>query len=241
MSNIDTTDTSSFTSARGRHAVAGSWQAGPRRPTWPLVADDLFRLAHRDHDGRPLLDEHVTGLGLAAALLAELVLARRLALPGGQVIIVDAEPPIDALAHTVLDRLAAERAALPVRTWLAYLARTAHHDVADRLSRAGHLRKRTERRLLGRRVRYVPTDMNTAAWPWARLSGRLKKGQPLDGFDTVLGGLVLATDLYRTVLLGHAADIETGLRAAVTTAPAPVRELLAHTEAAVGDAIITRR
>jgi hypothetical protein len=241
MAYINTAYPNGSALIRGRHTAATGWQAGPRRPTWPLVADDLFRLAHRDHDGRPLLDEHVTGLGLAAALLAELVLAKRLALPGGQVIIVDAEPPIDALAHTVLDRLAAERAALPVRTWLAYLARTAHQDVADRLTRAGHLRKTTERRLLGRRVRYVPTDMNTAAWPWARLSGRLQKGQPLDGFDTVLGGLILATDLYRTVLLGHPADLETGLRAAVADAPAPVRELLAHTEAAVGDAIITRR
>ncbi|MBO3741630.1 GOLPH3/VPS74 family protein [Actinoplanes flavus] len=241
MAYINTAYPNGSAPTRGRHTAGAGWQAGPRRPTWPLVADDLFRLAHRDHDGRPLLDEHVTGLGLAAALLAELVLAKRLALPGGQVMIVDTEPPIDALAHTVLDRLAAERAALPVRTWLAYLARTAHQDVAERLSRAGHLRKTTERRLLGRRVRYVPTDMNTAAWPWARLSGRLQKGQPLDGFDTLLGGLILATDLYRTVLLGHAADLETGLRAAVTTAPAPVRELLAHTEAAVGDAIITRR
>ncbi|GIE91900.1 GOLPH3/VPS74 family protein [Actinoplanes regularis] len=241
MAYINTAYSNGSAPARGRHAAVAGWAAGPQRPTWPLVADDFFRLAHRDHDGRPLLDEHVTGLGLAAALLAELVLARRLALPGGQVIIVDATPPIDALAHTVLDRLAAEQAALPVRTWLAYLARTAQRDIADRLTRAGHLRQTTGRGLFGRRVRYVPTDMNTAAWPWARLSSRLQKGQPLDGFDTVLGGLVLATDLYRTVLLGHSADLEAGLRAAAADAPAPVRELLAHTEAAVGDAIITRR
>jgi hypothetical protein len=33
----------------------------------------------------------------------------------------------------------------------------------------------------------------------------------------------------------------TAARAAITDAPAPVRELLAHTEATVGDAIITYR
>lgn len=231
----------------GRHAAVGSWPVvGRNRPAhgdrlrWPLVADDVFRLVHRDHDGRLLLNGHIAGLGLAAGLLAELVLARRITLHTGQVVVIDFAPPVDALAHTVLDRLATEPTTHPVRTWLPFLAQTVYPDVAARLLRAGHLREDVTRSLLGRRVRYVPANMNTAAWPWARLSQRLRAGQPLDYVDTVLGGLVLATDLHRSVLLGTTAALEAGLRDAAAHAPAPIRDLLAHAEAAVGDAVIAR-
>jgi hypothetical protein len=235
--------------AGGRPTGAAVWSAARTlresgqtrrgRLVWPLVADDMFRLAHRDHDGALLLHADAVGLGLAAALLAELLIARRVTIRNGLVVVIDTAPPIDALAHTVLDHLTGEAAAHPVRTWLTFLARTAHEDVALRLLRAGHVREEASRRLLSRSVRYVPTDINTAAWPWARLSQLLRAGRQLDDVDTILGGLVLATDLYRKVLLGSTADLSAGLRAVVAHSPVAAQELLSHTEAAVGDAIIT--
>jgi hypothetical protein len=198
----------------------------------------MFRLAHRD-DGSPLLHPQVAALGLASALLGELVLTGHAGLRDGYVIIVHTTAPGDALAHTVLDLLLGEPVNHPVRTWLAFLATTAHAEVASRLLRAGHVREQVSRRLFARSVRYVPTEMNDAAWPWARLSTLLRSGRRLDAFDTVLGGLVLATDLHRAVLTGNPAELTAGLRREVAGAPAPVRELLSHTEAAVGDAVIT--
>jgi hypothetical protein len=177
---------------------------------------------------------------LAAALLGELVLSGHVGIRDGRVMVARSAAPADALGHAVLDHLISEPVNHPVRTWLAFLARTAHADVAVRMLRAGHLREQVSRRLWGRRaVRYVPTDMNTAAWPWARLSTLLRAGRALDAFDTVLGGLVLATDLHRAVLLGASVDLVADLRRVVAVAPPAVRDLIAHTEAAVGDAVIT--
>src|SRR6266704_4142496 len=48
------------------------------------LADDLYLMAHDDRTGKPLLQPRAAGLGLAGALLAELVLAGRIEVePGG--------------------------------------------------------------------------------------------------------------------------------------------------------------
>lgn len=206
---------------------------------WPLLADDMFRVTHEDRDGGRLLHSDVAGLGLAAALLGELLLAGRITFRAGQVIVVDRRPPLDALAHAVLDQLAGEAVAHPIRVWLTFVARTAYTDVAQRLLRAGHVRTRTSRRLFTTTTRYVPVNMNTAAWPWARLSTQLASGRELDAFDTVLSGLVLATDLHRIVLSGPAAEVTAQLQAIVAAAAPPVRELIEHTRSAVGATVIT--
>lgn len=214
----------------------GSWGRG-----WPLLADDLFRLAHRDSTGAPLLDPHVAGLGLSAALLGELVLTGHLSVRRGLVVVTDRSAPSDVLAHTVLDQIVSERETHPVRTWLAYLGRSAYEEVAGRLVRAGHLQVEvSRRRVFGRTVRYVPTDMNTAAWPWARLAGSLRRGAPLDDFDTLLGGLAVATDLHGVVLIGEANAFTAALRPLIAAAADPLRELVTHTRAAAGDAVITK-
>jgi hypothetical protein len=214
--------------------------AGSRGRGWPLLADDVFRLAHRDSTGAPLLDLHVAGLGLSAALLGELLLTGHLTVRNGLVVITDHSAPSDVLAHTVLDQLASEREDHPVRTWLAYLGRSAHEEVAGRMERAGHLQVEVSRRIFARTVRYVPTDMNTAAWPWARLAGLLRRGDRLDDFDTLLGGLAVATDLHRVLLIGEANAFAASLRPLIAEAADPVRELLTHTRAAAGDAVITK-
>jgi hypothetical protein len=200
----------------------------------------MFRLAHSDSTGSPLLDPHVAGLGLSAALLGELLLMEHVTVQSGRVVVVDRTAPSDVLAHTVLDQLVSEREDHPVRTWLAYLGRNAHEAVAGRLERAGHLRVEKSRRILTRTVRYVPTDMNTAAWPWARLARLLRRGGQLNDFDTLLGGLAVATDLHRVMLIGEVDAFAATLRTLMAEAASPIRELVAHTRAAAGDAVITK-
>jgi hypothetical protein len=71
----------------GRHHADGRaasdtgvlhWQrpASRSRPMWPLLADDLLRTSH-DDVGAAVLHGEVFAVGLAAALLAELVLTDR--------------------------------------------------------------------------------------------------------------------------------------------------------------------
>jgi hypothetical protein len=210
------------------------------RRGWPLLADDMFRLAHRDSDGAGLLDARVAGFSLSAALLGELLLTGHVVIRGGVVIVREAAAPSDVLAHTVLDQLVSENEHHPVRTWLAYLGRTAYVEVAGRLERAGHVEAQQSRRLFKHTTRYVPTDMNTAAWPWARLAGLVSRGESLSDFDTLLGGLAVTADLHRVVLVGDADAFAVTLRPLIATAPPPIRELITHTRAAVGDAVITK-
>jgi hypothetical protein len=213
-----------------------------RRLWWPLIADDLFRVAHDDY-GKPRLHRDVARLGLAAAVLAELLLTETVTIDDDKLISTSAVDPTDSLAAAVLRQVHAERHDLPVRDWLAFLGAATlpggdmYEQVAGRLTRAGHVRPAVRR--FPRRVRYVPLDINAAAWPWARLSQSLGRGEQLNDFNTVLGGLILATDLHRRVLTGDAGGIEQRVRLNTDRVPTPVQRLLYHTETATGATVIT--
>jgi hypothetical protein len=88
------------------------------------LADDLYLLAHHEITGRPFLRPRVTGLVLAAALLADLILTGHLSLKGGEPVPLDCPPPGDELSRRDLNVLRSEPGHL-ARVWLLYLARTA--------------------------------------------------------------------------------------------------------------------
>ncbi|NJP35819.1 GOLPH3/VPS74 family protein [Micromonospora thermarum] len=208
-----------------------------------MLADDFFRLAHDDVTGRPRLRPKAVGIGCAAALLTELVNTRHITVADNRVTVVNKQPPADSLAHVVLDQLIAEAGREHnVRTWLAFLAGQAPEQVAHRLLRAGHVRMEAVRRL-GRQtgVLYVPLDMNVAARPWALLSHSLRRHDPLDYESLCLAGLALATGLDAFLLDGAPAATFDYLRQAVGTLCPPMRELLFHTHAAIGDAVLAHR
>jgi hypothetical protein len=92
------------------------------------------------------------------------------------------------------------------------------------------------------RDRYLPTDSNTAAWPAIRLANQLCAGQQVPLQDAVLAGLVQATGLLRQVLWGP--EHEPGFTHADQLRyllPTPLAAIVAHTEAAVGQHVLTRR
>lgn len=210
---------------------------------WPLIADDFFFVAHDDY-GQPRLHRDLTRLGLGAAVLAELLITRYADISGPALVPTVAAHPGDPVAATVMVRLLDEAEAVPVRDWLAYLANAGQPDgdlydqVGQRMVSAGKLRAERSG-LLRRSTRYVPADINAAAWPWARLSQQLERGTQLDDADTMLGGLLLATGLHSHVLNGDTRPLESRLRHNISAAPTAVRELLRHTETAVGSAVGT--
>src|SRR5207247_5419662 len=87
-----------------------------------LLADDLFFVMHDDRTGRPRLHPRAVGLGLAGALLGELMLFARLSIQDGMLTVVDDRPPRDAVILTLLDQVLAERQPDGVRTWLAFFS-----------------------------------------------------------------------------------------------------------------------
>lgn len=206
-----------------------------------LLADEFWLLAHDDVTGKPRLSGRVLGLGLAGALIGELVDCRNVTVQQGIVHVISRTPPADALTHTVLDQMDAEVRQHPVRTWLAYLSRTAAEMVGQRLVRAGMLRRDSSRRLLKQVAVYRPLDSNRAAWPTARLSTTLRRQSPLSEPDAFLAGLSVATGLDQVILDGAGPGPRDYLAHVVASLPAAHHQVVAHTEAAVGDAVLTQR
>lgn len=208
----------------------------------PALADEFFRLAHHDTTGKPLLHPRATSLGLAAALIGELLFERKLRLRDGQLFPWQQTPPGDALAHATLDQLLAQPQHTKVHVWLGFLSTNVYSDVAGRLWRAGHVRPVTGRRLLrSAAVTYVPTDLLTAAGPWINLTAAMRRREPVGWAEGFLLCLTAATGLDSFLFRDQPPAAVDRFKQLCATAPAPIGELMAITAAAVGDAVLSYR
>ncbi|MBC8991536.1 GOLPH3/VPS74 family protein [Micromonospora chalcea] len=206
-----------------------------------LLADEFFLIAHDDQSGRPRLHHTAITHGLAAALLGELAFAGRLTFDRGHVQILDRRPPGDPLQHLVLDRLVAESRYTATRTWLAYLAADSYEQVARRLWQVGKVEPQQHRRLWRTTTVHVPTDMNVAAWSWARLSTKLRQYEELSPFDLALAGIAASCRLDQFILDGAPYAVGAHLRRLLAAAPKPLHELRADLDTAIGNAVLSHR
>jgi hypothetical protein len=202
------------------------------------IADDVYLLAHHDITGKPLLQPRATGLGLAGALIAELMLAGAVTCHQATLTVAHpAPPPRDELAGQVLGQLAGERETHPVREWLLFLARTAARDVAVRLEAAGYL----ARGLGWRGVRWVPVDSDAAFAPVTRaLAGTAASHTPYLE-EVVLAGLADACGLGARLDHHATAAPRRPLGTVVAWLDPSLQELIAATKAAVGAAVLCHR
>ncbi|MFY1633131.1 GPP34 family phosphoprotein [Solwaraspora sp. WMMB335] len=122
----------------------------------------------------------------------------------------------------------------PPPAWVDRLAGHAHRTVADRLTAAGLVRPRTVRHWLGRDTVYPAVDTNVAAWPWARLSMRVRRHTRLTSRDSALARLCLATGLGGHILGADTLTARRQLRHLLTPVPPGVDELLRPLAAAAG-------
>ena len=208
-----------------------------------MLGDDFYRLAHHDVTGKPRLNSLATKVGCAAALLAELVGTRHVAIEDTAVSVVDRHPPEDSLMHLVLDHLIKEEGRRhDVSTWLTFLSKDACTQIAERLLRGGHVRM-TPVRKLGRQtgVLYVPVDINQAALPWALLSQQIRRHQPMNYNDLALAGLTVATGLEKLLLIDAPSETLEFLQSQVSTLWPPMTSLLRYTHEAIGAAVLAHR
>jgi hypothetical protein len=204
------------------------------------LADEFFFVAHDVQTGRLRLQNRAAGLGLAGALLGELVLNGNIDVANGTLTVIDGQRlPEDDLGYRVLRQLTADRQNRSLRTWLAYFSQGAVERVGVRLTRAGHVQATKTRRPWGTVVRYMPNDLNMAVWPADRLNLLVSRGDPLDFPDAMLAGLVAITGMTKQVWWDGDAVTLRNIAAAVASLPVSLREILAHTEAAVGDATLS--
>lgn len=124
--------------------------------------------------------------------------------------------------------------------WMSYLAyeRRAEDRVLDRLSRAGLVRRRERRRLLGgTTVSYVPCDSVTSGTATSGISIAVRSRRGLDKSQLFLAGLFLATGLHHHALVtlssSERSDLADELKRGLGEMP---RELLRAADAAIGEA-----
>jgi len=202
------------------------------------VADELYLIGHHEVTGRVHLSPRAVGLGLAGALLAELVLAGAVTVEAGTV--MPAGPGrADALTAAVAGQIAGETPHRPVADWLAFLARSASGDVAARLASAGYLAP--ARRRPWQAARWQPTDPDCAFAPIARLKAALHLDQPGDAQSIALAGLASACGLGPRLALYLPAGARTRTDALVSLLPPELREVIAQTQAAVDAAVLAHR
>ncbi|MFC4068347.1 GOLPH3/VPS74 family protein [Actinoplanes subglobosus] len=164
-------------------------------------ADDFYLAAHDGIGGRLLLSDRVLGVGLAAALLGELMFWRRLRPDGVLLHVVDATPTGDPASSAVLKRMAGGPGPYGAGQWIHYFAAEATELIERRLIVAGVMRLETKRRLLGAgTTSLVLTDPKSPGEPAARIRTHLSYNEDLDVADLMLAGLVLATGLDEFVL-----------------------------------------
>ncbi|WP_432824744.1 GOLPH3/VPS74 family protein [Dactylosporangium sp. CA-092794] len=212
------------------------------RPPPALAATDFWLLSHHDRSGRLLAPYRVVAIGLAAALLAELLLEERIGFDEHhRVVPVTEFPPRDALTHQVLDQLHGEER-LPVQVWLRHLAHTSYEAVAERMLRRRLVVKLEDRKLLGRsRTVYRPVDPNVAGWPAARLHVFLVEQRAFTEPDAVLAGLAKVTGLHLRAVEGGGRVTESYLDTVVAGTRPLFQQLFAHTAAVVGSAVMASR
>jgi Golgi phosphoprotein 3 (GPP34) len=215
----------------------------PRAPRPQLagtgrLADDLYLLAHHERTGRPVLSPRAAGLGLAGALLAELVLAEAIGICRGEVVTA-AGLAEDALAESVLAQVAGEAAVQPVGEWLAFLARTAPGGVAGRLATAGYLAAVPAR--LWRAPRWAPVSADCAFAPITRVKAALDPARPADAQTVALAGLAAACGLGGRLAGWLPPGSRLRMDQAAGWLDAGLREVITQTHAAVGAALLAHR
>ena len=203
------------------------------------LADDLYLMAHHERTGRLLLSARAAGLGLAGALLAELMLASCVGVVGGQVAVTGAAAPDDGLAAGVLGLLASEQPPRPVADWLAFLGRTAPADVARRLEQAGYLAPVAARPW--RAARWRPADPDCAFAPIVRVECALSTARPANAQSVALAGLADACGLGARLALYLAPGARARLEQAAGQLGPGLRELITQIQAAIGAALLAHR
>lgn len=159
----------------------------------PRLAADFFLIAHDEFSGRPRLSTELLACGLGGAQLAELVVADRVVVESGRLLVTDAPGDgSDEIGAYVAESIQRQTSTHSVRVWVETFADVLPELVARRLVAEGVVRREAGGRQLMRRRpdRYPATDLLAAARPRLRLEHMLRTPQEFDLAGAVLAVLV---------------------------------------------------
>ena len=212
----------------------------------------MFLVGHNDQTGVPLAAAGVLGLGLSAALLAELLIGRwveygpgshlevRFVPAGFEAAVQDpAVLPASDVTGWVLAHMLREPRTLPVRAWLEFLAPRAAQRLAERLRAGGWVTGYERRGLLLRRAQPVFAAPVRVALVAVGIHEGLRRSALNTIEDVMLALLLDVAGLSETVLwldeLGRGY-----LDSRLVLLPPPLHALLGDTRMAVATTVLTR-
>jgi Golgi phosphoprotein 3 (GPP34) len=211
----------------------------------PRLAADFFLIAHDEFSGKLRISPDLLGWGLVGAQLAELVMANRVVVESGRVLVTDARGDgTDEVGAYVAEGILHQDTTHTVRIWVDTFRDVLPELVARRLVTEGVVRREQGGRQLMRRRpdRYPATDLLAAARPRLRLEHMLRTPQEFDLSGAVLAVLVGTLGVESVLDPGldrsTARDLMTRLE---DNLPADLRALIEGVRSAVAAVSLTIR
>ena len=208
------------------------------------LAADFFLIAHDEFSGKLRISPDLLGCGLVGAQLAELIMANRIAVEGGRVLVTEVRGGGDEVGAYVLESISRQTSTHSVRVWVDTFGEVLYELVARRLVDEGVVRREQGGRQLMRRRpdRFPATDLLAAARPRLHLEHMLRTPQEFDLPGAVIAVLVgavgaetvLDPEIDRTVIRELLTRLEENL-------PTDVRALVEGVRAAVSAVSLTVR
>ena len=194
------------------------------------MARGFFLLAHDEFTGRARCDQGRLRCGVVGAQLADLMIAGRLGMGGGRVLMLDADPVPDGDGRApayVVECLKAAPRALTVRTWATNLGEQVTEMIAIGLVDDGVVRRETGRGFGRRPDRFRGLDLLRAGAPRSQVAHAFTSPKDLDLTTAFLITLIWSLQVERIVDLpldrASADDLVARIRAHM---PSVLRELL---------------
>jgi hypothetical protein len=146
------------------------------------LAAGFFLIAHDEFSGKLRIARDRLGHGLVAAELAQLLIAGRIAIADGRVVLTDSyAPEPNDVDRYVLDTVQRHQSVRSVRAWVESLAEPLYELIARRLEDMGIVRREAGGGLVRRRPdRFPGVDLLTAARPRMRLERMIRSPKELD-------------------------------------------------------------
>lgn len=202
------------------------------------LADELLLITLDFRTGKGRLAEPALGIGMASALLSELIFSGSVVVIDQQLRIGDYPPPAERLAETLYEQTRNHlyRQDLSIQEWLAAHRRLVTDLVTDRMIRAGEVRRKEVKRLGRTSVRLFPTKPTEAFIRVQRLSSYLRTRSEVSAGDALLAALTDLVTAGKPLLDLDDTDREY-LTQLVPLLPQPLREILQATESALVAAV----
>lgn len=146
------------------------------------LAAGFFLIAHDEFSGKLRINRERLGYGLVAAELAQLLVAGRIALSDGRVVLTDSytvEP--NEVDEYVLDAVQRHVSVRSVRAWTDSLAQPLYELISQRLEEMGVVRREDGGGLVRRKPdRFPGVDLLAAARPRMRLERMIRSPREID-------------------------------------------------------------